>query len=72
MEIIENKKWLRFVKVNDKYKVQVRKWWKWYDVTFGPFRPHTVGLSEYKNKSIALELFAKCLEEGKRYTLQGV
>lgn len=71
MEIIHHEGWLRFVKEGDRYRVQVRRWFRWRDVTFGPFGPYMVGMTCFTIRPIAEDCFNDCLAHGEAYTRRG-
>jgi hypothetical protein len=72
MQIIKKVRWLRIVKVDNAYTVQVRHFFRWHTVTFGPYGPYPVGLSLFNFFHVVNQEFEKCLQHSKSYTLRGI
>jgi len=72
MRILKQHKWLRLIQYKNKYYVQVKYFFKWRLVTFGPYYPMTVGLTKFSSLSILNVEYEKCLAKPKRYTVKGV
>ncbi|WP_372647780.1 hypothetical protein [Draconibacterium sp.] len=68
----QDKKWLRMVLYETgEYAVQIRHWFRWRDVTFGPYGPFTVGLSRFSVRWVLEESYNECVRNKKSYTLRG-
>lgn len=72
MKIIRDDKWIRLVLENDRYRVQYKSWFRWKDVTFGPYSPYRVGLKEFQSKLIIEIEYEACLKNGKEYVKDGI
>lgn len=71
--IIYSNKWIRLLKpISNLYIIEMRHWFKWKPVHFGPFYPSSVGIAEFKDKNSAVTALLHCLLKGKRYTKRGI
>ena len=70
--LAQENKWLRLIKCVGGFKIQVRYFFEWHDVTFGPYHPMKPGIRLFSNYTIIFDEYCKCLQEGKKYTLGGV